>query len=114
MAWCQVASTGCFTVEARTPDDRKGARAMLKSLGRAALAAIFVLGGADALKAPGQRANKLDDAGIPQPELAVRVNGATMVLAGIVLALGIAPKAAAGTLLGSLIPTTLVGHPFWR
>lgn len=37
-----------------------------------------------------------------------------MVLAGILLALGIAPKAAAGALLGSLIPTTLVEHPFWK
>ena len=87
---------------------------MLKSLGRAALAAIFVLGGAAALKAPGARAEKVGDAGIPQPEFAVRVNAATMVFAGVLLALGIAPKAAAGALLGSLIPTTLVGHAFWR
>ncbi len=87
---------------------------MLKSLGRMALAGIFVLGGADAFKAPGTRANKVDDAGIPQPELAVRVNAATMVIAGILLALGIVPKAAAGALLASLVPTTLVGHPFWK
>ncbi len=87
---------------------------MLKSLGRMALASIFVLGGADAFKVPGTRANKVDDAGIPQPELAVRVNAATMVLAGIFLALGIAQKAAAGALLASLVPTTLVGHPFWK
>jgi putative oxidoreductase len=87
---------------------------MLKSLGRTALSAIFVLGGADALRAPGPRVEKVDGAGIPHPGLAVRANAATMVLAGILLALGIAPKAAAGALLGSLIPTTLVGHPFWK
>jgi putative oxidoreductase len=73
-----------------------------------------VLGGAGTLKVPGTRAKEVDDAGISQPELAVRVNAVTMVVAGILLALGIAPKAAAGALLGSLIPTTLVGHAFWK
>lgn len=87
---------------------------MLQSLGRLALSGIFVLGGANTLKAPGARARQVDEAGIPQANLAVRVNAATMVLGGILLALGIAPKAAAGALLGSLIPTTLVGHPFWK
>ena len=46
--------------------------------------------------------------------MAVKVNGATMVIAGLMLALGIAPKAAAGALIGTLIPTTLVGHAFWK
>lgn len=87
---------------------------MLRSIGRIALASIFVLGGAEACRAPGARAKQLEDAGIPHPALAVRANGATMVVAGILLALGIAPKAAAVALLGSLIPTTLVGHAFWK
>jgi uncharacterized membrane protein YphA (DoxX/SURF4 family) len=56
----------------------------------------------------------VEQAGLPQANLAVRVNADTMVLAGLLLALGIAPKAAAGALPGSLIPTTLVGHPFWK
>lgn len=30
------------------------------------------------------------------------------------LALGIASRAAATVLAGSLVPTTLVGHPFWK
>ena len=87
---------------------------MLQSLGRIALSAIFVLGGANTLKAPDTLARQLDEAGIPQADLAVRVNAATMVLGGLLLTFGIAPKAAAGALLGSLIPTTLVGHPFWK
>lgn len=87
---------------------------MLKSLGRVLLSGIFILGGADAFKAPGPRTGKVEGAGIPQPETAVKVNGATMVIAGILLALGIAPRAAAGALVGTLIPTTLVGHPFWK
>jgi uncharacterized membrane protein YphA (DoxX/SURF4 family) len=46
--------------------------------------------------------------------MAVKVNGATMVLGGLLLAFGIAPKAAAGALIASLIPTTYVGHAFWK
>jgi putative oxidoreductase len=87
---------------------------MLKHLGRFCLAGIFVVAGAEAFREPGGRVKRVEDAGLPQPELGVRVNGATMVLAGIALALGIAPKWAAGVLIGSLIPTTLVGHAFWK
>lgn len=87
---------------------------MLKPLGRICLSGIFILGGADAFKAPGPRTGKVEGAGIPEPEMAVKVNGATMVIGGILLALGIAPKAAAGALIGTLIPTTLVGHAFWK
>jgi putative oxidoreductase len=86
---------------------------MLKALGRICLSAIFILGGADAFKTPGPRTGKVEGAGIPEPEMAIKVNGATMVIAGILLALGIAPKVAAGALIGTMIPTTLVGHAFW-
>jgi uncharacterized membrane protein YphA (DoxX/SURF4 family) len=51
-------------------------------------------------------------AGIPRPEQAVVLNGAVMIVAGLLL--GIAPRIAAALLIGSLIPTTLVGHPFWK
>lgn len=37
-----------------------------------------------------------------------------MTVAGAMLALGIAPRTAAAILAGSLVPTTLVGHPFWN
>jgi len=87
---------------------------MLKSLGRVCLSGIFIIAGAEAFKAPGPRTNMVEGAGIPEPETAVRINGATMVIAGILLALGIVPKAAAGTLIGTMIPTTLVGHAFWK
>ena len=53
-------------------------------------------------------------AGIPRPEQAVVLNGAVMVVAGLLLSLGIAPRIAAALLIGSLIPTTIVGHPFWK
>ncbi len=87
---------------------------MLKALGRICLSGIFIIAGSEAFKVPGPRTQKVEGIGIPQPEMAVKVNGATMVLGGILLALGIAPKAAAGALIGSMIPTTLVGHAFWQ
>jgi uncharacterized membrane protein YphA (DoxX/SURF4 family) len=88
--------------------------AILKALGRLCLAGIFIVAGAEAYREPGGRVKRVEDAGLPQPELGVRINGAMMVLAGIALGLGIAPKWAAGILIGSLIPTTLVGHAFWK
>jgi uncharacterized membrane protein YphA (DoxX/SURF4 family) len=48
------------------------------------------------------------------PELAVRANAANMVVSGSMLALGILPRFAAAMLIGSLIPTTVVGHQFWK
>jgi uncharacterized membrane protein YphA (DoxX/SURF4 family) len=52
--------------------------------------------------------------GVPNPEMAVRGNGAAMVVGGAALVLGKAPRLAALGLIGSLIPTTLAGHPFWE
>jgi putative oxidoreductase len=90
-------------------------RAPLRAIGRAALAAMFITGGADALLDPGARASKAAELGVPlEPELAVRVNGATMLVAGVALALGVWPRLAAATLAGALVPTTLAGHPYWR
>jgi len=85
-----------------------------KTVGRVALAAIFVLGGFAAAREPGQRVRRLEGAGLPNSELAVRANGAAMTIAGGMLGLGLAPRAAAAVLAVSLVPTTLVGHPFWN
>ncbi len=87
---------------------------MLKSLSRLLLSGIFISGGADAFLKPGGRVKKVAAFDIPEAEQAVKLNGATMVFAGTALALGIAPKAAATVLIGCLIPTTIVGHPFWK
>lgn len=67
-----------------------------------------------AFSKPGGRPELVAAAGIPQPEQAVVLNAAVMILAGLLLSLGIAPKLAATLLIGSMIPTTIVGHPFWK
>ena len=81
---------------------------------RLLLAGIFIVGGWGAMSNPGGRPRKVEAAGIPYPEQAVVLNGALMVLAGFLLCQGIAPRFVAGLLVGSMIPTTLVGHPFWK
>lgn len=63
---------------------------------------------------PGRRVDTVDGAGLPHPELLVRLNGFLMVAGGALLATRVAPLLAAGVLLASTGATTLVGHPFWR
>ncbi|HEV7234759.1 MAG TPA: DoxX family protein [Ktedonobacteraceae bacterium] len=81
---------------------------------RLLLSGIFIYGGWGAFSKPGGRPKLVAAAGIPRPEQAVVLNGALMILAGLLLSLGIMPKLAAALLIGSLVPTTLVGHPFWK
>ncbi|WP_040158304.1 DoxX family protein [Nigerium massiliense] len=90
-------------------------------LGRALLGGIFVHGGLNQLKSPGAVAKPLDAARdryglayLPvESEDLVTFNGAAMVAGGTAMALGILPRVAATGLALSLVPTTLVGHPFW-
>ena len=84
------------------------------SLGHMLLSGIFISGGASAFLQPGGRVSRVESAGIPEPHSAVVLNGAAMMVAGTALALDIAPKAAAAVLIGTLVPTTLVGHAFWQ
>jgi len=90
-------------------------------LARGLLAGVFVVGGINQIKGAHLLADKveaakeeygvvLDVAG----EDLVRLNGAGMALAGGALALGSAPRLSAAALIGLLVPTTIVGHPFWK
>ena len=90
-------------------------------LARGLLAGVFVVGGINQIKGAHLLADKveaakeeygvvLDVAG----EDLVRLNGAGMAIAGGALALGVAPRLSAAALIGMLIPTTVVGHPFWK
>ncbi len=87
---------------------------MIKSVGHFLLGIIFVSGGSNTFINPDGRAEKVASAGIPNPRQATILNGAVMTVAGSLLSLSLVPKLAALALLGTLIPTTLVGHPFWK
>ncbi|HET8593808.1 MAG TPA: DoxX family membrane protein [Intrasporangium sp.] len=83
-------------------------------LSRLALGTTFAWLGYEAATNPGGRVNAAADLGLPKPEAAVRFNGAAMAAGGAALALGILPRAAALGLVGSLVPTTIAGHAFWK
>jgi putative oxidoreductase len=85
-----------------------------RTIGRLAIAAMFVESGLNVAREPGHRPKLAAGIGIPQPELAVRANGAGMAVGGVVLATGVADRYAAGLLAGLLIPTTIAGHRFWE
>jgi len=92
---------------------------------RVLLSTVFVVGGARSMAKPAAfvpRAQKVTDRVGPvlektplpaEAETLVRINGAVQVVAGLMLATGRFPRPAALALAGSLLPTTLAGHPFW-
>lgn len=62
---------------------------LLHILGRIALGAPFIVMGYGAAKEPGARVKAAEALGVPEPELAVRANGAAMVVGGAALAGGL-------------------------
>jgi uncharacterized membrane protein YphA (DoxX/SURF4 family) len=98
---------------------------MLKFLhpGRLALSWVFLFSGFDVLRHPDKaattagpfiaRLRERSPVELPDDVTLVRLNAATQVVAGTALATGVAPRLAAGALIGSLVPTTVAGHAFW-
>ncbi len=84
-----------------------------KFIGRALLASVFIKNGLEHLQNPEPVVRAARGAEVPQPDLAVKINSGVMVGAGALLALGVFPRLAGTALATSLIPTTVVGHPFW-
>ena len=97
--------------------------APLRHPARLLTGSTYMLLGFDALRAPGTRVDQAAEVlsairtYVPLPkddELVVRGNAAVQVVAGGLLALGIAPRLSALALAGSLVPTTLAGHSYWK
>jgi putative oxidoreductase len=91
-----------------------GRERLAVAIARLLLAGIFIHGGWNAFKEPGNRPRQAEKLGLPEAERMVRANGLAMSAGGTALALGIAPRAAALGLIASLVPTTLAGHRFWE
>lgn len=95
---------------------------LVRRVARPMLAAIFVVQGLEQLRHPAALkakvapfAEQVAPLGLPNdPELLVRANGATMMGGGALLATGHFPRLASLALVGSLVPTTYVGHRFWE
>ncbi len=95
---------------------------------RPLLASMFVVGGIDAVRNAGQRADVAEPVTetlapllrryIPQlpedPTQLVRLNGAVQVGAALMLATGRLPRISSAALAATLVPTTAAGHRFWE
>ena len=96
---------------------------LVRRLGRALLAAMFVSGGLDAIRHPEGKVAKASavidplehelQVDVPAATL-VRANGGVQVAAGALLASSRLPRVAAFVLACSLVPTTVAGHRFWE
>jgi len=97
---------------------------LVRRIARPLLAAQFVTGGLDAVRNPASKAPTAATVArriagkvpyLPEdPEQLVRLNGAAMLGAGVLFALGRFPRLAALVLAVTLVPTTLAGHRYWE
>jgi uncharacterized membrane protein YphA (DoxX/SURF4 family) len=95
-----------------------------RSVARPLLSSIFIVGGVDALRHPEPKVKAAEPVALPianrvpglprDAEALVKLNGAVMVGAGTLLALGKFRRLAALALIGSVLPTTYAGHRFWE
>lgn len=91
---------------------------------RPLLSAMFISGGWDAVRNPGAKVKAAEPVALPiaekvpllpqDAESLVQLNGAVMLGAGTLLALGKFRRLAALALIGSILPTTYAGHRFWE
>lgn len=101
---------------------------IVRLLARPMIGATFVFRGVKQLRDPSEDAAKAKEfderygtslrkvaSVLPEsPEALVRLSGGVRVGAGVALAMGRFPRLAATALAASMVPTTLVAHPFWR
>jgi uncharacterized membrane protein YphA (DoxX/SURF4 family) len=96
---------------------------LLRTAARILTGSTYVVLGLDAARTPGPRVDQaaptltLLRTFVPLPnddELLVRGNAAVQMAGGTLLMLGKAQRLSALALVGSLIPTTMAGHAFWR
>jgi putative oxidoreductase len=103
---------------------------LIRLVARPMLASTFVYGGIQALrntnalaetsKPVNDEIRELADKVAPQIKLPeddrtmVRINAGVHIVAGLGLATGRAPRLCALALAGTVVPTTIAGHPFWE
>jgi uncharacterized membrane protein YphA (DoxX/SURF4 family) len=95
-----------------------------RAVARPLLAAIFIYDGWDAFRNPSGQLKKAEPVLLPivekvpilpqDAEKLAQINGAVMVGAGTLMALGKFRRLAALALMGSILPTTYAGYRFWE
>lgn len=100
----------------------------VRTLAHAMLSSVFITGAAHTLLHPEHAAKAVTDVSdrltvatehaapwLPTgPVAVVRANAAVQLAGGVLLATGRLPRLASLALAATLVPTTVVGHPFWR
>ncbi|HVC41070.1 MAG TPA: DoxX family protein [Candidatus Saccharimonadales bacterium] len=91
-------------------------RTLIRTACRFLLAGIFVYSGYGMITHTDRYAKQASAAFpmLPEDPRLPKVLGAIMIGGGSTLALGILPKTSARLLALTLIPSTIVGHPFWK
>ncbi len=84
-----------------------------RRLARPLLASIFISSAIPMLKDQSYLHGQIRDAGLSEPELLAKAHVYSNLAGGLALATGRFPRLAALGLAVNLVPTTLVGHPFW-
>jgi uncharacterized membrane protein YphA (DoxX/SURF4 family) len=87
---------------------------MIRALARLLLASVFLQTSVGVLRNAEHLTAVPEALGLPEPVRMVQLHGATNLVGGLMLALGIRPRLAAWALIANLIPTTLAGHRFWE
>ena len=84
-----------------------------RRIARPLLASIFLSSAIPQLKDQGYLVSMIKDAGLSEPELLAKAHVYGNLAGGLALVTGRFPRLAALGLAVNLIPTTVVGHPFW-
>jgi putative oxidoreductase len=101
---------------------------LVRMIARPMMASLFVWSGVRVLRNPepvlpkaepvAERVKPLLQKASPQiptdPKTLVRINAGLHVVGGTMFALGWAPRISSLLLAGSMVPTTVAGHPFWE
>lgn len=101
---------------------------LVRPIARPMLATIFIVQGTKSLRDPAplipaattftERVGPTLERRVPgmptDPKALVRINAGAQLGAGLALATGRFPRLASLVLLGTLVPTTWIAHPFWQ
>jgi len=85
----------------------------MRTLGRLILGGFFIYNGIHHLQKPKDMAGYAAAKGVPQPEVAIQLTGAMLLLGGTLLGLGIKPKLGGLMVAGFLAGVSPVMHNFW-
>lgn len=82
--------------------------------GRVLLGSYFLFGGFHHFAATKMMATYTRSHGVPYPEAAVIIGGVLLMVAGLSLLLGLAPKVGIAATVLFLVPVTFIMHGFWK